>query len=309
MKSLSALFDQAKTESNQIVSVADAADEGLLYAVKEAVAHGLCSFLLFGNEQEMMTIAKRIDFDLKTDQVSVTHTEDNYSAAAVKAVHDNKADILMKGNVSTKALLKDVVNKEYGLRSGSALSHVALFEIPNQNQLFFLTDAAMNLAPTLMEKVEIINNAVQVAQGINILIPKVAVLAAVENVNPAMQATVDAAVITQMQKRGQIKGCLVDGPLAFDNAVSYKAANQKDIDSEIAGETDILMVPTIEAGNMLYKSFIYFANAKVAAVISGAKAPIVLTSRSDSSESKLYSLSLALVSSKTFQGELNNGNL
>ncbi|WP_164668666.1 phosphate butyryltransferase [Virgibacillus doumboii] len=300
MNTLQVLRDQAKAENNQIVSVANAADEGVLHAVKEAVEENLCSFLLFGNEQEITATAKSIDFDLNADEITVEHVESNYAAAAVKAVHENSAHILMKGNVSTKALLTAVLNKEYGLRSESVLSHVALFQIPNQDRLIFLTDAAMNLTPTLSEKVEIINNAVQVAEGININDPKVAVLAAVENVNPAMQATVDAATITQMQRRGQITGCLIDGPLAFDNAVSQKAAKQKNIHSEVAGNADILMVPTIESGNMLYKSFIYFANAKVAAVISGAKAPIVLTSRADSSENKLYSLSLALLSSKTF---------
>ena len=162
--------------------------------------------------------------------------------------------------------------------------------------LFRSTDAAMNIAPDLEQKAQIIKNAVQVAHSIGIDVPKVAPLAAVEVVNAAMQATLDAAALTMMNKRGQITGCIIDGPLALDNAVSQIAAEHKGIRSEVAGEADILLVPAIEVGNVLYKSLIYFANAKVGAVISGAKAPIVLTSRADTAESKLYSLALALCS-------------
>ncbi|MFB4166416.1 phosphate butyryltransferase [Virgibacillus sp. JSM 102003] len=300
MKTFTELKQQAQRQNDQVVSIANAADEEVLLAVKKAVDQSLCSFLLVGSKTEIEKIASIVELDLTKEQLSIIHVDNNPSDAAVKAVHDKKADILMKGNVSTKDLLKAVLNKDSGLRTGGVLSHVALFEIPNQDRLIFLTDAAMNLTPTLQEKEQIINNAVQVAGGVNISNPNVAVLAAVEVVNPAMKATVDAALLTQMQKRNQIKGCIIDGPLAFDNAVSSKAASHKDIHSEVAGNADILMVPTIEVGNALYKSFMYFADAKVAAVISGARAPIVLTSRTDTSDSKLNSLSLALVSSKSF---------
>lgn len=302
MNTLSFLKDSVKQEKKQVISVADAADKEVLAAVKNAVSEDLCSFLLCGNEERIADIADIIKLDLSTPAIQMHHTSTPAEAsdAAVKAVHQNEAHILMKGNVSTKVLLKAVLHKEHGLRTGKVLSHVALFEIPNQNRLIFLTDAAMNIAPDINDKIEIIKNAVQVADGIGLEQPKVAVLGPVEVVNPAMQSTVDAAMLTQMQKRGQIKGCLIDGPLAFDNAVSLEAANQKGIQTEVAGAADILMVPTIEVGNALYKSFIYFSNAKVAAIISGARAPIVLTSRADSAESKLYSLSLAILSAKTF---------
>lgn len=204
----------------------------------------------------------------------------------------------MKGNVPTATILKEVLNKEYGLRTGSVLSHVAAFEVPDYDQLIFVTDAAMNVAPDLNQKVQIVQNSVQVARALGIEMPKVAPLAAVEVVNPTMQATVDAALLTQMNNRGQIKDCIVDGPLALDNAVSALAAEHKGIKSEVAGQADILFVPTIEVGNVLYKSLIYFAKAKVGAIIAGAKAPIVLTSRADSAESKLYSLALAVCSVK-----------
>ncbi|WP_188453707.1 phosphate butyryltransferase [Virgibacillus oceani] len=299
MKTLASLQKKAKRNKNQVISIADAADKEVLEAVKRAKSEEMCSFILFGNKQDIRSIAYTIDLDLSSPGIMVEDVKDP-AEAAVKAVSQKQADILMKGNVTTKDLLKAVLSEKFGLRTGHVLSHVALFEIPNRDRLLFLTDAAMNIAPTLKEKVEIVNNSVKVAHAIGLNNPKVAALASVEVVNPAMQATIDAAALTQMQKRGQITGCIIDGPLAFDNAISIEAAMHKKIVSEVAGNADMLVVPTIDVGNALYKSFMYFAGAKVAAVISGAKAPIILTSRADSAESKLYSLSLALLSSKTF---------
>src|SRR5690625_21634 len=300
MKTLTSLKERVKQERKQIVAVADATDKEILQAVKIALDEKLCSFVLYGDEATITSLAEEVKLDLSLPQVTSHHVEQDAAKVAVQAVHNQEADILMKGNIPTKNLLKAVLHNDYGLRTGKVLSHVSLFEIPKREGLVFLTDAAMNIAPTLQEKAEIIQNAVQVAHGDGLTEPKVAALAPVEVINPSMSSTMDAAVLTQMQKRGQIKGCLVDGPLAFDNAVSSRAAKHKNIRSEVAGDADILMVPTIEAGNALYKSFIYFAGAEVAAIISGAKAPIILTSRADSAESKLSSLSLALVSSKTF---------
>jgi len=300
MKTLTSLKERVKQERKQIVAVADATDKEILQAVKMAIDEKLCSFFLYGDEAAITSLAKEVNLDLSLPQVTLHHVKQDAAKVAVQAVHDQEADILMKGNIPTRDLLKAVLHNDYGLRTGKVLSHVSLFEIPNREGLVFLTDAAMNIAPTLQEKAEIIQNAVQVAHGVGLAEPKVAALAPVEVINPSMSSTMDAAVLTQMQKRGQIKGCLIDGPLAFDNAVSSRAAKHKNIQSDVAGDADILMVPTIEAGNALYKSFIYFAGAEVAAIISGAKAPIILTSRADSAESKLSSLSLALVSSKTF---------
>ena len=169
-----------------------------------------------------------------------------------------------------------------------------MFDVPHYDRPILVTDAAMNITPSLEEKVQIIQNAVNVAHSIGIEVPKVAPIAAVEIVNPLMPATVEAALLTQMNRRGQIKGCVIDGPLALDNAINIEAAKQKGIQSEVAGQADILLVPAIETGNVLYKSLIYFAKAKVGAILAGAKAPVVLTSRADSSESKLYSLALAI---------------
>ena len=230
--------------------------------------------------------------------IKIKHAFSPQKAAelAVKAVKENEAGTLMKGNVPTAVILKAVLNKEWGLRTGNVLSHVAAFEVTGFDRLTFITDAAMNIAPDLQQKAQIIENAVGIAQSIGVKMPKVAPIAAVEVVNPAMQATVDAASLTMMNQRGQIRHCVVDGPLALDNAVSHHAAEHKGIESEVAGQADILLVPNIETGNALYKSMIYFAKAKVGAVIAGAKAPIVLTSRADSAESKLYSLALAICS-------------
>ncbi|MBY7143419.1 phosphate butyryltransferase [Virgibacillus sp. NKC19-3] len=301
-KSLASLKIDVQQETKQMVAVANAADKEVLLAVKAALKEELCFFLLFGDEAQITAIAQHIHLDLSTSEIIVRHerTDEAIAHAAVLAVHHNEAQILMKGNLSTNQILKAVLDKEHGLRTGKVLSHVALFEIPNQDRLLFLTDAAMNIAPSLQEKAEIINNAVHVAHGIGIKQPKVAVITPVEVINQAMPSTIDAAALTQMNNRGQIKDCLIDGPLAFDNAISLEAARHKGIHSDVSGSADILMVPSIEVGNALYKSFIYFASAAVASIISGAKAPIILTSRADSAENKIHSLIFALVSSKTF---------
>jgi phosphate butyryltransferase len=199
----------------------------------------------------------------------------------------------MKGMVQTSDFLRAILNKEAGLRNSDLLSHIGFFEMPAYHKIIALTDAAQNIAPDFNEKIAIIKNAVDMFHHLGNTNPKVAILTAVESVNPKMQATVDAAMLTMMNKRGQIKGCVIDGPLAFDNAISKEAAEHKGIISEVAGESDLLVAPDIEAGNVLYKSFTFFGKGTVAAVVLGAKVPIVLTSRSDSDRSKLSSIALA----------------
>jgi phosphate butyryltransferase len=296
---LDSLISRASQYGKKKVAVAAAEDAEVLEAVAEAVKLELADFLLYGNEEEIKRIINSSHPGLAgSEGVKIIAASDNNAAAemAVKAVRSNEANVVMKGNIPTAVILKAVLNKEYGLRTGAVLSHVAVFEVQGYDRFTIVTDAAMNISPDLEQKAQIIKNAVKVAHSIGIEMPKVAPLAAVEVVNPAMQATVDAASLTMMNKRGQIPGCIVDGPLALDNAVSQLAAEHKGIKSEVAGKADILLVPAIEAGNVLYKSLVYFANAKVGAVIAGAKAPIVLTSRADTAESKLYSLALALCS-------------
>ncbi|PLR84506.1 phosphate butyryltransferase [Bacillus sp. V33-4] len=296
---LDSLLRKATEIENQTVAVAAAEDEEAIEAVVGAIERNLANFLLFGDKEEIVSIFDKIDPGaMKNSKIKIIHARSKAIAAenAVKAVKLNEANVLMKGDVPTATILKAVLNKEYGLRTGGVLSHVAVFEVPGYERFTIITDTGMNIAPDLQQKAEIIKNAVAIARQIGIDTPKVAPLAAVETVNPAMQATLDAAALTAMNKRGQIGGCVVDGPLALDNAVSVFAAEHKGISGQVAGQADILLVPTIEAGNILYKSLIYFAKAKVGAVIAGAKAPIVLTSRTDSAESKLYSLALALCS-------------
>lgn len=296
---LDSLISMASRDGRKTVAVAAAEDSEVLEAVAKAVELELADFLLFGNKEEIEQMIASKHPDLAGSKgIGIISAPNSNTAAemAVKAVKNKEANVLMKGNIPTAVILKAVLNKEYGLRSGTILSHVAVFEVPGYDRFTIVTDAAMNISPDIEQKAQIIKNAVKVAQSIGIDIPKVAPLAAVEVVNPAMQATIDAASLTMMNKRGQIPGCIVDGPLALDNAVSQLAAEHKGIKSEVAGQADILLVPAIEVGNVLYKSLMYFANAKVGAVIAGAKAPIVLTSRADTAESKLYSLALALCS-------------
>ncbi|PFQ25093.1 phosphate butyryltransferase [Bacillus cereus] len=289
------LIDQAAGKPKKTVAVAVAEDHEVIEAVAKAIKLQLAQFRLYGNQEKIMGMLQ--EHGLQTSEhVEVIAAMSSAKAAelSVKAVKNGEADVLMKGNIPTANILKAVLNKEWGLRKGSVLSHVAAFEVQNYDRLIFVTDAAMNIAPDVTQKAAIIQNTVEVAQAIGIDLPKVAPIAAVEVVNPAMQATIDAAMLTQMNRRGQIKDCIVDGPLALDNAVSQIAAEHKGIVSDVAGKADILLVPTIEAGNVLYKSLVYFADAKVGAMIAGAKAPIVLTSRADSAETKVYSLALAV---------------
>ncbi|MED1284423.1 phosphate butyryltransferase [Bacillus mycoides] len=289
------LIDQAAGQPKKTVAVAVAEDHEVIEAVAKAIKLQLAQFRLYGNQEKIIGMLQ--EHGLQTSEhIEVIAAASSAEAAelSVKSVSNGEADVLMKGNIPTANILKAVLNKEWGLRKGSVLSHVAAFEVPNYDRLIFVTDAAMNIAPDVTQKAAIIQNTVEVAKAIGIDLPKVAPIAAVEVVNPAMQATIDAAMLTQMNRRGQIKNCVVDGPLALDNAVSQIAVEHKGIVSDVAGKADILLVPTIEAGNVLYKSLVYFANAKVGAMIAGAKAPIVLTSRADSAETKVYSLALAV---------------
>ncbi|OOE09830.1 phosphate butyryltransferase [Fictibacillus arsenicus] len=291
------LVSQAKNQQvKPVIAVAEAGDQEVMESVLRAYKEGIAHFILFGNGEVISDWLEKNTND-STPGIEIVSTNTATAATdAVKAVHDGKADILMKGLVSTSVLLKAVLNKEFGLRTGKVLSHVAAFEISGYDRLIFVTDAAMNINPDLNQKSQILQNAIDFVQQTGVAQPKTAVLAAVETVNPAMQATLDAASLTVMNLRNQITGGIVEGPLALDNAISMEAAAHKEISGKVAGKADILLVPTIETGNILYKSLIYFARAKVGAVICGAKAPIVLTSRADSSESKYLSIALAVKS-------------
>ena len=268
-------------------------DAHSLGAVMRAAREKVIEPILVGDREKTEGLAEVMNIDLKGVRFLEEKDTNQAVIKAVKMVHDGKADVLMKGKVGTSELLKAVLDKEYGLRTGKLLSHFALFEVETYHKLISVTDVAMNIAPDLADKIAILNNSVWVLNKLGVAEPKVAVLGAVEKVNTNMSATTDAALLSKMNQRGQIRNCLVDGPLAFDNAVSMESARHKEIKSEVAGDTDLLLMPDIEVGNVLYKSLVFFARAMVASMIVGAMAPIVLTSRSDSEQAKFDSILLA----------------
>ncbi len=290
---LSDLFDIAKKNRKKRLVVAAAQDEHSLEAVCAVVKLGLVDATLVGSPDKMKAIAEKLKLDLKGMTIVKEENDAVAVRTAVKLVHDHEGDILMKGNIPTAVLLRGVLDKENGLRKSEVLSHFALFEVPTYHKLIGLTDAAMVIAPDLKTKIAIINNAVEFMNKLGIVKPKVAVLSAVETVNEQMPATLEAAIISKMNQRGQIKNCIIDGPLAYDNAVSMESAKHKGIVSEVAGDADLLIVPDIQAGNILYKAYGFSANAILAANILGAAAPIVLTSRSDTEEAKQASIVMA----------------
>lgn len=279
--------------SRKKLVLAVAQDSYALEAVSKAVLKGFIDPVLVGNKLLINQIADQGNISLQgytiIDEPDILKSVET----AVRLVHEGSVGILMKGGCSTAQLLKGVLNREWGLRNGDLLSHFALFEIPAYHKLLGITDVAINIAPSLEEKAAIIANAVDFLTRLGILNPKVAAIAAVETVNEQMPATVDAAKLAGMNRENRIRNCLVEGPLAFDTAISSESARHKNLVSEVAGEADLLIMPDIEAGNILYKALAYFAGAKVASVIAGASAPIVLTSRSDSEEAKLNSILLA----------------
>lgn len=274
-----------------VLTVSD--DPHSLGAVMSAQEDGFIEALLVGDQTSIEKVAYEHEISLKGAQI--IHEPDKFKCIrlAVGLVHNRQADILMKGNVKTPDLLRGVLNKDWGLRSGKLLSHFALFEVETYHKLIAITDVAMNIAPNLNDKIGILENSISYLHKLGIANPKIAVLGAIEIVDQKMSSTLDAALLSKMNQRDQITGCIIDGPLAFDNAVSSNSAKMKGIKSEVAGDCDLLLVPDIEVGNVLYKSMVFFSNAKVASVVLGASAPIVLTSRSDSKEAKYNSILLA----------------
>lgn len=293
IKNLESLVDLAKSKKTRKLAVAAAGDYHVLEAVQNATNQGIIEPILIGKEEEITKIASEIGFDISNIELINVCDPFDASLEATKLIGEGKADFLMKGLVSSGLLLKAVLNKDYGLRTGSLLSHVALFETPFYHKLLAVTDAAMNVDPGLEEKIDIIKNAVKVFHGLNNTNPKVAILGSVETINPKMEATMHAATISMMNYRKQIKGCIIDGPLALDGAISKKAAELKHITSEVAGEADLILAPDINGANILYKSLNFLGGATSAAVIMGAKVPIVLTSRGDTERSKFLSIALA----------------
>ncbi|WP_027634282.1 phosphate butyryltransferase [Clostridium hydrogeniformans] len=295
IKSLKELIDIAKSKERKTLSVAVAEDSEVLKAVLQGVDLEIINAILVGNKEKIEKIAE--DESLSLEKVEILD-EKNIKKAALKAVElvrNGQANYIMKGMLGTADLLKAVLNKEAGIRGNGLLSHVMVYEAKTYHKLLFLTDGGMVPYPELKDKIGIIDNVVKVCHSLEIHNPKIAPLCAVEVVNPSMNSTLDASILSAMNKRGQIKGCIIDGPLALDNAISKEAAEHKGIISEVAGDADVLLMPNIEAGNFLGKSLTYFAEAENAGVVMGAKCPIVLVSRADTAKSKLYSIALGAI--------------
>lgn len=300
IKKLDDIFNELKScDKKAVLSVAAAHDEEVLLAVKDACEMDIIKAILIGEEDKIRKIASEINFDLS--DVEVINESDLKLCAekAVKLVSSGKADYVMKGLLDTSIILKEVLNKEYGLRTDSLLSHVMIYEVPSYHKLLILTDGGMNIDPDVSQKKKIADNAIKAAKSLGIENVKVACLAAKEKVNPKMQATLDADELKSMCKDGMFgNGVVVEGPIAFDLAVSKEACKIKGYESEVGGDADILLVPTIETGNGIGKALTYMANAKSAGIIMGAKAPIVLVSRADTHESKLYSIAYGAIAAK-----------
>ncbi|MBK5240027.1 phosphate butyryltransferase [Clostridium sp.] len=297
------LIEKVKAGEPQKISVAVAQDKDVLSAVNYAYKMGIANAILVGDKEKIKEIAAEIDMELSNFEIIDIVDKTEACKYAVKLVRDGYAALPMKGFVDTSYILKAVLNKEIGLKTGNLISHVGVLEVAGFDRLFIVSDSAMTIAPTLENKVDIINSSVRIAHALGNTEPKVAVICAVEKVNSKMIATLDAAELTKMNEEGIIKGCLVKGPLAIDNAVSVEAAKHKGINHPVAGNADILIAPDIEAGNILNKSMEYFARAEKAGVIMGAKTPIILTSRASSDISKLNSIALGVLVAQEFGKE------
>jgi phosphotransacetylase len=292
-------YEQALTKCRHLdpvpTAVAHPCDETSLTGAIEAAANGLIVPILVGPENKIREVADRHGIDLgKTRIVNAAHSHDA-AGKAVSLVREGEAELLMKGSLHSDELLGAVVARDSGLRTGRRISHVFIMDVPTYHKVLVVTDAAINIAPTLEDKVDICQNAIDLLVALGVARPKVAILAAVETVTSKMPATIDAACLCKMADRGQITRGILDGPLAFDNAISKDAATIKGIRSEVAGDPDILLAPDLEAGNILAKQLTFLANADSAGIVLGARVPIILTSRADSVRSRSASCAVAML--------------
>ena len=297
LKSFEEVVKKAIHYGPKIISVAVSQAEDVMEAVELAREMGLINGILVGDEKETIKVCHKLN--INPQNYEFIHEPDKSEAArkAVQLVSEGKAALLMKGFLGSDRILKAVLDKEIGLRTNRLLSHAYVLKIKNHEKLLTVTDAAMNIAPNLEQKAQILQNVINFCHCLEIEQPKIAVLAAVEVVNPHMQATVDAACLSKMAERGQIVGGVVDGPLAFDNAISKESAQQKGINSRVSGEVDVVMVPEIEAGNIFAKGLVYLAEAEPAGILLGTSAPVILVSRSDQPLSKARSIALGVLMS------------
>lgn len=295
IKNFAELIETAKRFGPKTIGIAAAHEKEILLAAADAQEQGIASFILVGNQPLIREIADAEDINI-TGMI-VVHEPDVRKAArrVTELVNLGHVDFPMKGRVETSVFLKAALDREHGLRKGELLTHVSVLEIPSFDRLIFISDAGVVVAPTMEQKIAIVQNAIYVAQVLGVEEPKVAVLAATEMVNTKIPTTMDAANLSKMADRGQIRGGIVDGPLALDNAISEESVHVKDIKSPVAGKADILIAPDIEAGNALTKAITYFAKGKMAGIVVGAKTPLVVASRADPHESKLVSIALGVL--------------
>jgi len=298
---LQRLIEQAKAFPPVIVAIVDATEEHVLIGAFEALDAGLIEPILIGKQSEIEVLAKKLGYSCERCIIIDAHSEVDAADKGIELVLNGQAQALAKGWIHTDTLMHPVLKK---LRTSRRISHVFIADLPNYHKLLFITDAAINIAPDLATKADIVQNAVDLARILDVNVPKVAALSAVEVVKPAIMSTCDAACLSKMAQRHQITHAIVDGPLAFDNAISKQAAQIKQIDSEVSGEVDILLAPDLNAGNILAKDIEYLANAAMAGVVIGAQVPIILTSRSDPAIARMASAAVCSLIHQHWQ-ELN----
>lgn len=289
------LMEAAEGKGPVATAVVYPCDEVSLTGPLDAAVAGLITPILVGPTQAISAVARTHGLDLAPYRIVDVEDAEEAAVAAVDLVRAGEAEALMKGSLHTDDLLKAVVSKERGLRTKRRISHAFIMDVPTYNKLLIITDGAVNIAPDLMAKRDICQNAIDLAQALGVVQPKVAILSAVETVNPEIASTTEAASLCKMADRGQIMGGLLDGPLALDNAISLDAARTKKIDSAVAGQADILLMPDLEAGNVLAKNLIYLARADAAGIVLGARVPIILTSRADSVRTRMASCAVAVL--------------
>ncbi len=289
------LMEKAREVGPKTVAIAAAHEKEVLLAAQDAEAQELCECVLVGDRTAIKEIAEENSIDI--GRMMVIHEPEPKQAArrVMELVHLGHAQMAMKGKIETGDFLRAALDKEVGLRVGRLLTHVGIFEIPGFDRLIFISDAGVVVAPTMEQKIEIVQNAIFVARRLGVEQPKVAILAATEMVNPKIPTTLDAANLSKMADRGQIRGGLVDGPLALDNAISLESTQIKGIKSKVAGRADILIPPDVEAANVLAKAITYFAKGNMAGVVVGGKSPIIVASRSDPHQTKLVSMALGVM--------------
>jgi len=283
-----------KIKEKKVIALACAADVASLEALRDASRELGVDYLLIGDATAILDAAKSVNFDITQEKIVQANNEADAAEIAVNLVREGRADILMKGKMQTATLLKAVVDKEKGIRTGGLMSHMAVLECPAYHKLIYITDGGMVTQPDLEQKRSILLNSVDFLQKMGYDAPKAALLAAVEAVNPKMQETVDADALTQANNSGEISGCIVEGPLSFDLAISAESAKTKGVESRVAGDADIFLLPDIAAGNIMSKALIYLAGAKMAGCILGAAAPIIVVSRGAGAEEKMLSILLTM---------------